>query len=35
MYADFCAAIEPDERVYHASDVGRMLAEAVARADGD
>ncbi len=36
MYADFCAAIEPDERVYHASDVGAMLrqaaAEAVARA---
>lgn len=28
-YADFCAAIEPDERVYHASDVGRMLHQAV------
>ena len=35
MYADFCAAIEPDERVYHASDVGRMLAESVARAGRD
>jgi aminoglycoside phosphotransferase (APT) family kinase protein len=35
MYADFCAAIEPDERVYHSSDVGRMLAKAVARAGGD
>ena len=29
MYADFCAAIEPDERVYHRSDVGRMLHQAV------
>jgi hypothetical protein len=30
MYARFCAAIEPDERVYHASDVVRMLRRAVA-----
>jgi hypothetical protein len=30
MYAGFCGAIEPDERVYHASDVGRSLREAVA-----
>lgn len=29
MYADFCAGIEPDERVYHESDVGRMLHQAV------
>ncbi|MFL6081112.1 MAG: phosphotransferase family protein [Ornithinibacter sp.] len=29
MYADFCAGIEPDERVYHHSDVGRMLQQAV------
>ena len=29
MYADFCAGIEPDERVYHESDVGRMLRQAV------
>ena len=29
MYADFCAAIEPDERVYHASDVTTMLRQAV------
>ena len=28
MYARFCAAIEPDERVYHASDVVRMLRRA-------
>lgn len=28
MYARFCAAIEPDERVYHASDVIRMLRRA-------
>lgn len=27
-YAGFCAAIEPDERVYHASDVLRLLEEA-------
>ncbi len=30
MYADFCAGIEPDERVYHESDVARMLQQAVA-----
>jgi aminoglycoside phosphotransferase (APT) family kinase protein len=29
MYADFCAGIEPDERIYHESDVGRMLHQAV------
>ncbi len=29
MYADFCAGIEPHERVYHQSDVGRMLQQAV------
>lgn len=29
MYADFCAGIEPDERVHHESDVGRMLHQAV------
>ena len=28
MYARFCAAIEPDERIYHASDVVRMLRSA-------
>ena len=28
MYARFCAAIEPDERIYHASDVVRMLRRA-------
>jgi hypothetical protein len=28
MYADFCANIEPDERIYHASDVTRMLRQA-------
>jgi len=31
-YHDFCAAIEPDERVYHQADVGRMLRQAVADA---
>jgi hypothetical protein len=30
MYAGFCRAIEPDERVYHASDVARSLSAAVA-----
>lgn len=30
MYARFCAAIEPDERVYHRSDVTRMLRLAAA-----
>ena len=30
MYARFCAAIEPDERIYHASDVVRMLRRAAA-----
>jgi Phosphotransferase enzyme family len=28
MYARFCAAIEPDERIYHESDVLRMLRQA-------
>ena len=28
VYARFCAAIEPDERVYHASDVVRLLRRA-------
>jgi aminoglycoside phosphotransferase (APT) family kinase protein len=27
IYARFCAAIEPDERVYHAADVVRLLRE--------
>ena len=30
MYAGFCAGIEPDERVYHESDITRMLHRAVA-----
>lgn len=34
MYADFCAAIEPDERVYHRSDVDSMLRQAVVEASG-
>ena len=29
MYADFCACIEPDERVHHESDLSRMLQQAV------
>lgn len=29
-YADFCARIEPDERIYHVSDAPRMLRQAVA-----
>jgi hypothetical protein len=29
MYADFCANIEPDERVYHQADAGLMLRQAV------
>ena len=29
MYADFCANIEPDERVYHEADAGLMLRQAV------
>lgn len=33
MYARFCAAIEPDERVYHQSDVIRMLRLAAAGVD--
>ena len=32
MYADFCAAIEQDERVYHASDVVTMLRQAASEA---
>ncbi len=28
MYADFCARIEPDERIYHASDVVASLRRA-------
>lgn len=30
MYANFCRNIEPDERVYHESDVGQMLRAAAA-----
>ncbi len=30
MYADFCAAIEPSERPYHASDAVAMLRDAAA-----
>ena len=29
MCADFCAGIELDERIYHESDVVRMLHQAV------
>ena len=29
MYAGFCAGIEPDERVYHESDIARMLRQSV------
>ena len=32
MYADFCAAIEPSERVYHESDVALMLQQAAVEA---
>ena len=28
MYANFCRDIEPDERIYHASDALRMLRAA-------
>lgn len=35
MYADFCAAIEPDERVYHASDVTAMLRQAADKAPAE
>jgi hypothetical protein len=28
MYANFCANIEPDERIYHESDALRMLRQA-------
>ncbi|WP_344801249.1 phosphotransferase [Microlunatus ginsengisoli] len=28
MYANFCTSIEPDERIYHAADVLRMLRQA-------
>jgi len=28
MYANFCRDIEPDERIYHASDALRMLRQA-------
>lgn len=31
VYADFCAAIEPDERVYHAIDVPAALRDAAVR----
>jgi hypothetical protein len=31
MYANFCANIEPDERIYHASDVLRTLREAATK----
>ena len=33
-YANFCAQIEPDERVYHESDGPRMLCEAATSAAG-
>ena len=29
MCADFCAGIELDERIYHESDVVRMLHQAI------
>ena len=32
VYARFCAAIEPDERVYHRRDVVSMLRRAAAEA---
>ena len=32
MYDAFCAAIEPDERVYHRTDVVTMLERAVVEA---
>lgn len=35
MYARFCAAIEPDERVYHQRDIGSMLRRAGAEVAGD
>jgi hypothetical protein len=35
VYADFCAAIEPDERIYHARDVPAALRDAAALADKD
>ena len=31
MYARFCRDIEPDERIYHRSDVVRLLREAADR----
>lgn len=34
MYADFCAAIEPDERIYHESDAARMLRRAASHDPG-
>jgi hypothetical protein len=34
MYADFCRDIEPDERVYHESDVLRTLREAAILGSG-
>jgi hypothetical protein len=30
IYAEFCAAIEPDERVYHAIDVPNALKDTAA-----
>ena len=30
MYDGFCSRIEPDERVYHASDLVSMLQQAAA-----
>ncbi len=35
MYADFCAAIEPAERVYHSSDVTAMLRHAAEEAPAE
>ena len=35
MYADFCAAIEPAERVYHSSDVTAMLRHAAEKAPAE
>jgi hypothetical protein len=32
VYSDFCAAIEPDELVYHARDVPSALRDAASLA---
>ena len=34
MYANFCANIEPDERIYHESDALRMLRQAASYSVG-